>query len=63
MPQSGGWNRIQIEVDSLDETLARLVDAGVTTRGEVIEGIGGRQVLVEDASANAIELFEPAPQS
>jgi len=62
-PQPGGWNRIQIEVDSLDETLAQLVDAGVKTRGEVIDGVGGRQVLVEDASANAIELFEPAPQS
>jgi len=62
LPQPGGWNRIQIEVDSLDETLARLTDAGVPARGEVIEGIGGRQVLVEDASANPIELFEPAPQ-
>jgi hypothetical protein len=63
MPQPGGWNRIQIEVDSLDETLARLTDAGVTARGEVIDGIGGRQVLVEDASANPIELFEPARQA
>jgi hypothetical protein len=59
MPAPGGWNRIQVEVDSLDDTLAQLTDAGVTARGEVIEGIGGRQVLVEDASANAIELFEP----
>jgi catechol 2,3-dioxygenase-like lactoylglutathione lyase family enzyme len=61
-PKPGGWNRIQIEVDSLDETLSRLDDAGVTIRGDVIDGIGGRQVLVEDASANPIELFEPAPR-
>ena len=61
MPEPGGWNRIQIEVDSLDETLARLTDAGVTVRGDIIEGIGGRQALVEDASANPIELFERAP--
>jgi predicted enzyme related to lactoylglutathione lyase len=61
VPQPGGWNRIQIEVDSLDTTLARLSDAGVTIRGDVVEGIGGRQALVEDASANPIELFEPAP--
>jgi hypothetical protein len=61
MPQSGGWNRIQIEVDSLDGTLARLSDAGVTIRGDVVEGVGGRQALVEDASTNPIELFEPAP--
>jgi hypothetical protein len=37
-----------------------LADAGITARGEVIDGIGGRQALVEDASANPIELFEPA---
>lgn len=60
MPKPGGWNRIQIEVDSLDDTLARLADAGITARGEVVEGAGGRQSLVEDASANPIELFEPA---
>lgn len=61
MPQPGGWNRIQIEVDSLDQTLARLTDAGIPVRGDVVEGVGGRQALVEDASANPIELFERAP--
>lgn len=60
MPRPGGWNRIQVEVDALDDVLARLADAGITARGGVIEGIGGRQALVEDASANPIELFEPA---
>jgi hypothetical protein len=60
MPEPGGWNRIQVEVDALDDVLARLADAGITTRGGVIEGIGGRQGIVEDASANPIELFEPA---
>lgn len=60
MPRPGGWNRIQVEVESLDRTLAGLVEAGVTVRGDVIDGIGGRQVLIEDASANPIELFEPA---
>ena len=61
MPEPGGWNRVQVEVDALDDVLARLADAGVTTRGGVIEGIGGRQAIIEDASANPIELFEPAP--
>jgi hypothetical protein len=60
MPEPGGWNRIQVQVDSLDETLARLVAAGIPNRGDVIDGIGGRQALVEDASSNPIELFEPA---
>ncbi len=60
MPEPGGWNRIQVEVEALDEVLARLADAGITTRGKPIDGIGGRQALIEDASANPIELFEPA---
>lgn len=60
VPEPGGWNRIQIEVDSLDATLARLADAGVRARGDVVQGVGGRQAVVEDASANPIELFEPA---
>jgi hypothetical protein len=59
-PEPGGWNRIQIEVDSLDAALARLAEAGIAARGGVIDGIGGRQALVEDASTNPIELFEPA---
>ena len=62
MPQPGGWNRIQIEIEALDDVLAGLADAGITTRGGVIDGIGGRQAIVEDASANPIELFEPAPR-
>jgi hypothetical protein len=62
MPEPGGWNRIQVQVDSLDDTLAQLAQAGIPSRGGVIDGIGGRQALVEDASANPIELFEPAPR-
>ena len=62
MPHPGGWNRIQVEVESLDDALARMADAGITTRGDPIDGIGGRQAIVEDASANPIELFEPAPR-
>jgi hypothetical protein len=62
-PEPGGWNRIQVEVNALDDVLAGLADAGVTTRGGVIDGIGGRQAIIEDASANPIELFEPAQRS
>lgn len=59
-PAPGGWNRFQLEVDDLDEVVKRLADAGVTFRGGVAEGAGGRQILVEDPSGNPIELFEPA---
>lgn len=59
-PAPGGWNRIQIEVQDLSAEFARLVAAGGRFRNEIVQGNGGKQVLVEDPSGNAIELFEPA---
>lgn len=58
-PEPGGWNRFQLEVEDLGDQVERLRAAGVTLRGEVVEGKGGRQVLVEDPSGNPVELFEP----
>jgi catechol 2,3-dioxygenase-like lactoylglutathione lyase family enzyme len=59
VPSPGGWNRIQIEVEDLDATVARLRDAGAGFRSEIVEGVGGRQVIVEDPAGNPIELFQP----
>ncbi len=59
-PEPGGWNRFQIEVEDLDATVADLRGAGMHFRNEIVSGIGGRQILLEDPSGNAIELFEPA---
>jgi catechol 2,3-dioxygenase-like lactoylglutathione lyase family enzyme len=59
-PEPGGWNRIRIEVEDLEETVARLQEAGCTFRNEIVTGIGGKQILLEDPSGNAIELFQPA---
>lgn len=59
-PEPGGWNRFVLEVDDLEGLMARLRGEGVTFRNEVITGPGGRQVLCEDPSGNAVELFEPA---
>jgi catechol 2,3-dioxygenase-like lactoylglutathione lyase family enzyme len=59
VPAPGGWNRIQIEVEDLDATVARLRDAGARFRNEIVEGVGGRQVIVEDPAGNPIELFQP----
>jgi predicted enzyme related to lactoylglutathione lyase len=47
-------------VADLDATVARLRAGGARLRGDVVEGKGGRQVLVEDPAGNAVELFEPA---
>lgn len=60
VPQPGGWNRVVVDVDSVADTLDRLVEAGVRVRSGVVDGQAGRQAVVEDASGNAVELFEPA---
>jgi catechol 2,3-dioxygenase-like lactoylglutathione lyase family enzyme len=59
LPQPGGWNRFQLEVDDIDEVVARLREHGARFRNAVISGVGGKQTLVEDPSGNPIELFEP----
>ena len=56
-PEPGGWNRFQLEVSDVEAEAARLREAGVTLRSEVLHGVGGDQVIVEDPSGNAIELF------
>ncbi len=58
-PEPGGWNRFQLVVDDLDVTVERLRAEGAQFRGELVEGVGGRQILVEDPSGNPVELFEP----
>jgi catechol 2,3-dioxygenase-like lactoylglutathione lyase family enzyme len=58
-PQPGGWNRIQLEVDDLAAKVEALRRAGASFRNQIVEGVGGRQILVEDPSGNPIELFEP----
>lgn len=60
VPEPGGWNRIQIEVDDLDASVAALRDAGARFRNEIVTGRGGRQVLLDDPAGNPVELFEPA---
>jgi len=58
-PQPGGWNRIQLEFADLDAAITDLRTIGVEFRGELVEGRGGRQILVEDPSGNPVELFQP----
>jgi len=58
-PEPGGWNRIQLEVADLDAEVERLRAAGARLRSDIVRGIGGDQVLVEDPSGNPVELFAP----
>lgn len=57
-PEPGGWNRVVIETEDLDGLVAQLRASGAVFRNDVVEGPGGRQILVEDPSGNVIELFE-----
>ena len=59
-PEPGGWNRIHLIVDDIDTEVARLRDAGAQFRNDVLEGPGGKQILLEDPSGNVVELFQPA---
>lgn len=59
-PQPGGWSRFQIATENLDALVQTLLAQGATFRGEVAEGAGGRQILLEDPSGNVVELFESA---
>ena len=59
LPRPGGWNRFQLEVDDLPAVVDTLRRAGAHFRNEIVEGVGGRQILVDDPSGNPIELFEP----
>lgn len=60
VPGPGGWNRIHFITADLDAEVARLKDEGVRFRNEIVDGPGGRQILVEDPSGNVVELFQPA---
>jgi catechol 2,3-dioxygenase-like lactoylglutathione lyase family enzyme len=58
-PEPGGWNRIQLEVDDLEATVAGLREAGAAFRNDIVTGRGGLQILLDDPSGNPIELFQP----
>ena len=57
--EPGGWNRFALEVSDLAGTVENLRKAGVRFRNELVTGVGGKQILVEDPSGNPVELFEP----
>ncbi len=59
-PAPGGWNRVVVVVDRLEEHTATLRQQGVVFRNDVLKGPGGKQILCADPSGNVVELFEPA---
>jgi catechol 2,3-dioxygenase-like lactoylglutathione lyase family enzyme len=55
-----GRNRIHLILDDFDGEVQKMRDAGLSFSSEVVEGPGGRQILVADPAGNLVELFEPA---
>ena len=61
-PEPGGWNRISLEVTGLPAMMETLRKSGVRFRNDLVTGIGGNQILLDDPSGNPVELFEPRAQ-
>jgi catechol 2,3-dioxygenase-like lactoylglutathione lyase family enzyme len=59
-PGPGGWNRIHLIVEDIEEEAGRLRDKGLSFGNEIVTGPGGSQILLDDPSGNPIELFQPA---
>src|SRR5215208_5142216 len=47
-PEPGGWNRIQLQVDDLATQVETLRTAGLHFRNDIVTGIGGNQILLDD---------------
>ena len=59
LPTPGGWNRFSLEVTDLAPLVDQLRAAGCRLRSDLVVGVGGKQVVVDDPSGNPVELFEP----
>ncbi len=55
----GGWNRFAIAVEDIAATVESLRKAHVQFRNEIVTGVGGKQIIVDDPSGNPVELFQP----
>ena len=58
-PAPGGWNRLVLDTPDLEADVERLRKEGVRFRNEIVVGLGGNQILLDDPSGNLVELFQP----
>jgi catechol 2,3-dioxygenase-like lactoylglutathione lyase family enzyme len=61
-PAPGGWNRFHLQVENIDAVVNDLRKQGAKFRNDIVTGIGGKQILLQDPSGNLIELFQPATE-
>jgi catechol 2,3-dioxygenase-like lactoylglutathione lyase family enzyme len=59
MQEPGGWNRFSVEVPDLAAMVAGLRREGARFRNDIVTGVGGKQIILDDPSGNPVELFEP----
>jgi len=55
----GGWNRILLDYDDLESVVSMLKNNGVKFRNDILDGVGGKQIVCEDPSGNVVELTQP----
>jgi len=56
----GGWNRFLLDFDDLESAVSKLKADGVIFRNDILDGVGGKQIICEDPSGNVVELTQPA---
>ena len=58
VPEPGGWSRFVIVVEDLEKFVAELRTQGVEFRNDIEINADRKQILCQDPSGNAIELFQ-----
>ena len=61
--EPGGWNRVVLQVNDLENRIETLKKAGLSFRNEMESGPGGKQIQLQDPDGNPLELFEPDQSS
>lgn len=61
-PEPGGWNRISLQTSDLKGMVEDLRKKGAHFRNDIVHGVGGDQILLEDFAGNPVELFQPHGQ-
>ncbi len=55
----GGWNRFLLDFDDLEAVVSKLKANGAKFRNDILDGVGGKQIICEDPFGNVIELTQP----
>src|SRR5450432_3054252 len=51
-PEPGGWNRFMLEIPDLAAAVEELREAGARFRNDIVIGVGGKQILIDDPAGN-----------